>query len=102
LDLTLKMVALLRLMLPKINIAATTAMQVIDPYGREKAVMAGANIIMPNMTITEVRKNYQIYENKPGVKDDASVSKSKLEQNLKEMNIEIGWNEWGDSRAFKG
>ena len=100
LDLTLKMVAALRLLLPKINIAATTAMQVIDPYGREKAVKAGANIIMPNMTITEVRENYQIYENKPGIKDDAELSKSKLEENLRKMNIEIGWREWGDSKAF--
>ena len=101
LDLTLKMVAALRLLMPKINIAATTAMQVIDPYGREKAVMAGANIIMPNMTVTEVRENYQIYENKPGIKDDAELSKSKLEENLKKMGIEIGWREWGDSKAFE-
>lgn len=101
LDLTLKMVATLRLMMPKINIAATTAMQVIDPFGREKAVKCGANIIMPNMTITEVRANYQIYEGKPGIKDDAAISKSKLEHTLEEMGIEIGWSEWGDSKAFK-
>ena len=87
--------------MPKINIASTTALQVIDPFGREMGIMAGANIIMPNMTISEVRTNYQIYENKPGVKDDATVSKSKLEQNLASKGIEIGWDEWGDSRAFK-
>ncbi len=101
LSLSLKMVALLRHLMPDINIAATTAMQVIDPLGRERAVMAGANIIMPNMTITEVRKNYQIYENKPGIEDDAQISKSKLEDNLAKMGIEIGWGEWGDSKAFK-
>ena len=100
LDLTLKMVATLRMMMPKINIAATTAMQVIEPFGRERAVKSGANIIMPNMTISEVRANYQIYENKPGISDDAAVSKSKLEHNLLEMGIEIGWSEWGDSKAF--
>ncbi len=100
LDLTLKMVATLRMMMPKINIAATTAMQVIEPFGRERAVKSGANIIMPNMTISEVRANYQIYENKPGISDDAAISKSKLEHNLKEMGIEIGWSEWGDSKAF--
>jgi biotin synthase len=100
LTLTLIMVALLRHLMPKINIAATTAMQVIDPFGREKAVMAGANIIMPNMTISEVRKNYQIYENKPGIEDDAAISKGKLEENLEKMGIQIGWAEWGDSKAF--
>ena len=101
LDMTLKMIAALRLLLPKINIAATTAMQVIDPFGRERAVLAGANIIMPNITVTEVREDYQIYENKPGIKDDADISKSKLEENLDKMGIEIGWNEWGDSKAFR-
>ena len=100
LDLTLKMVATLRMMMPRINIAATTAMQVIEPFGRERAVKSGANIIMPNMTISEVRSNYQIYENKPGISDDAAISKSKLEHNLQEMGIDIGWNEWGDSKAF--
>ena len=75
-------------------------MQVVDPEGREKAVLAGANIIMPNMTITEVRESYQIYENKPGIKDDAAISKTKLEMNLEKNGIEIGWGEWGDSRAF--
>lgn len=101
LEISLKMVALLRLLMPKINIAATTAMQVIDPEGRDKAVLAGANIIMPNMTISEVRKNYQIYENKPGIKDDAAISKSKLEANLSKNGIEIGWSQWGDSKAFE-
>lgn len=100
LELSLKMVALLRILMPKINIAATTAMQVIDPEGRERAVLSGANIIMPNMTITQVRKNYQIYENKPGIEDDAAISKSKLEENLSKNGIAIGWSEWGDSKAF--
>lgn len=98
--LSLKMVALLRMLMPDINIAATTALQVIDPFGRERAVKAGANIIMPNVTIADVRSDYQIYENKPGVEDDAVVSKSKLEENLEKMKIPIGWSQWGDSLHF--
>lgn len=98
--LTFKMISILRLLVPDINIAATTAMQTIDPLGREKAVMAGANIIMPNMTINRVRKDYQIYENKPGIDEDADITKSRLVDNLKKANISIGWNEWGDSRHF--
>jgi len=101
-ELTLKMIAALRLLMPDINIAATTALQVIDPMGREKAVQAGANIIMPNMTTVEVRSQYQIYENKPGIYDDAEISKSKLEANLQQAGIEIGYNKWGDSKHFKG
>lgn len=98
LTLSLKMVALLRLLMPDINIAATTALQVLDPDGREKAIMAGANIIMPNMTISQVRSEYQIYDHKPGIEDDAAISKSKLEENLSKMKIPIGWSEWGDSK----
>jgi biotin synthase len=95
------MVALLRLLMPDINIAATTAMQTLHPEGREMAIMAGANVIMPNMTIQSVRSEYAIYENKPGVEDDAAISKSKLESFLGEKNIPIGWNQWGDSIRFR-
>jgi len=100
LELSLKMVAVLRLLIPDINIAATTALQVLHPEGREMAVMAGANIIMPNMTLPEFRPEYLIYEHKPGVNDDAEISKSKLEQNLNNAGISIGYDEWGDSRHF--
>ncbi|MDP3436174.1 MAG: [FeFe] hydrogenase H-cluster radical SAM maturase HydE [Bacteroidales bacterium] len=100
LDLSLKMVALLRHMMPKINIAATTSMQVIDPFGRERAVLAGANIIMPNITPSVIKSRNKNIEKMPEVKDDASESKSKLENSLARMGIEIGWNEWGDSKAF--
>ncbi|MDR0295389.1 MAG: [FeFe] hydrogenase H-cluster radical SAM maturase HydE [Prevotellaceae bacterium] len=100
LELALKMVATLRLLMPDINIAATTALQVLHPEGREMAVLAGANIIMPNMTLPEFRHNYLIYEHKPGVNDDAALSKSKLEENLQNAGITIGYGEWGDSQHF--
>jgi len=100
LELALKMVATLRLLMPDINIASTTALQVLHTEGREMAVLAGANIIMPNMTLPEHRPDYLIYEHKPGVSDDAAVSKSKLEQNLQNAGIPIGYGEWGDSQRF--
>ena len=100
LELSLKMIAVLRLLMPDINIAATTAMQVLHPEGREMAILSGANIIMPNITQTEFRTDYQIYEHKPGINDDAAISKSKLEQNLQNAGITIGYGEWGDSRHF--
>jgi len=100
LELSLKMVATLRLLMPDINIAATTALQVLHPEGREMAVLAGANIIMPNMTLPAHRPDYLIYEHKPGIDDDAALSKSKLEQNLHNAGISIGYGEWGDSRHF--
>ena len=100
LALSLKMVATLRLLMPDINIAATTALQVLHPEGREMAVLAGANIVMPNMTLPSFRPEYRIYDHKPGVNDDAALSKSKLEQNLRQAGIDIGYDEWGDSKHF--
>ncbi|MCL1973729.1 MAG: [FeFe] hydrogenase H-cluster radical SAM maturase HydE [Bacteroidetes bacterium] len=100
LAMSLKMIAILRLIMPDINIAATTALQALDPYGREKGVLAGANIIMPNMTMAKVRQNYRIYDLKPGLEEDAELSKSHLEENLAAMGIRIARNEWGDSLHF--
>lgn len=100
LELSVTMVALLRLLMPDINIAATTAMQAIDPFGREKAIMAGANVLMPNLTLAEVRDEYQIYQNKPGAGEDAAISSSITERRLREMKIPIGRDQWGDSIHF--
>jgi biotin synthase len=61
---TLKMIALTRLLLPKALIPATTALGSIAPDGREQGLMAGANVVMPNLTPTAVRKLYALYDNK--------------------------------------
>jgi biotin synthase len=62
--LTLKTLALIRLVLPKANIPATTAMGTIDPAGRQQALRIGANVIMPNFTPSRYREDYQLYDNK--------------------------------------
>ena len=100
-NLSLKMVALLRLMMPDINIAATTALQAIDPLGREKAVKAGANIIMPNITPGSYRNNYQLYNNKPCTNEEPEQCTGCLDARLALADSEIGYGEWGDSRHFK-
>lgn len=99
-DLSLKMIATLRLLMPDVNIAATTALQAIDPIGREKAVKVGANIIMPNLTPCEYRKEYQLYEGKPCLDEDASLCKNCLEARIEIAGSEIGYGEWGDSKHF--
>ncbi|NLB35337.1 MAG: [FeFe] hydrogenase H-cluster radical SAM maturase HydE, partial [Elusimicrobia bacterium] len=65
LNMTLNMTALLRILMPDINIVASTALQVVDPYGREKALKAGANVIMPLITPAKYRCHYSLYEGKP-------------------------------------
>ncbi len=99
-DLALKMVATLRLLMPDINIAAATALQAIDPAGREKALTIGANIIMPNLTPCEYRKEYQLYEDKPCLDEDAELCRNCLEARIELAGCEIGYGEWGDSKHF--
>lgn len=96
LELCIDMVARLRILMPHINIAATTALQVLDPDGREKALLAGANVIMPNMTETALRSSYSLYEGKQGVADDAASTRTKLLDNLARLGIPVGWNLRGD------
>ncbi|MCL3778880.1 [FeFe] hydrogenase H-cluster radical SAM maturase HydE [Prolixibacteraceae bacterium JC049] len=100
-DMALKMVAVLRLVMPDINIAAATALQAIDPAGREKAVTLGANVIMPNLTPTAYREEYRLYENKPCLDEDAEQCKNCLEARIHLAGDEIGYGEWGDSKHFK-
>lgn len=99
-DLALKMVAALRLLMPDINIAAATALQAIDPAGREKALKIGANVIMPNLTPCDFRKEYQLYEDKPCLDEDADLCRNCLEARIELAGGEIGYGEWGDSRHF--
>jgi biotin synthase len=100
-DMALKMIAVLRLMMKDINIAAATALQAIDPLGREKAVKVGANIIMPNITPGKFRNDYALYENKPCVDEEPSECKGCLDARLALANSEIGYGEWGDSKHFE-
>ena len=100
-DLALNMIAVLRLLMPDINIAAATALQAIDPTGREKALAIGANIIMPNLTPCEYRKEYLLYQDKPCLDEDAELCHNCLEARIELAGCEIGYGEWGDSKHFK-
>lgn len=99
-DLALKMIAVLRILMPDINIAAATALQAIDPAGREKAVAIGANVIMPNLTPMAHRKDYLLYEDKPCLDEDAELCKQCLVARIHLAGSEIGYGEWGDSKHF--
>lgn len=68
--LALKVMALTRIMLPDINIPATTAMETLNPNGRIIALQSGANVVMPNVTTTQYRDKYEIYPNKICINDN--------------------------------
>lgn len=101
LDLSLKMIAILRIMMPTINIAATTAMQTIDKMGREKALKVGANVIMPNITPGIYRNSYLLYENKPCTDENADDCSRCLEARVQMAGDEVAWDEWGDSLHYR-
>jgi|WetSurMetagenome_2_1015567.scaffolds.fasta_scaffold04825_5 biotin synthase len=99
-DLTLKMIAVIRIMMKDINIVAATALQAIDPIGREKAVKIGANILMPNITPGRYRDSYKLYDNKPCTDDSAEDCQSCLEARVSLADAEVVYGEWGDSKHY--
>jgi len=100
-SLSLLMIAVLRIIMKDINIAASTALQAIDPCGREHGLFAGANVIMPNITPLKYREEYILYNNKPGVNETADNYLNRLEKNIEGIGEEILYGEWGDSKHFK-
>jgi biotin synthase len=99
-DMSLKMIAVLRILMKDINIAAATALQAIDPVGREKGVKVGANIIMPNITPGRYRNDYALYQNKPCVDEEPENCVGCLDARIALSSSEIGYGEWGDSYHF--
>jgi biotin synthase len=84
---TLRMVALSRLLLPRALIPATTALGTISPLGREKGLMAGANVVMPNLSPREVRKLYALYDNKICTGDEAAECRLCMEGRIRNFGF---------------
>ena len=63
-EMTLKMIAIARILMPQVHLPATTALGTIDAQGRQKALRSGANVVMPNVTPNSFRRLYEIYPNK--------------------------------------
>lgn len=99
-ELSLKMIALCRIYLKDINIASTTALHALDPLGREKGILAGANVIMPNATSKSIKPKYQLYRGKPNLEDDAITGKLALEKSLKSIGEEVVYFKQGNSPHF--
>ena len=100
LTLGLKMIAVTRIVLKDINIAAATALQALEYTGREQGLKCGANVIMPNLTETEYRPKYQLYDNKPSTDENSAMCRGCLSGRIKGIGEEIGFNERGDSPHF--
>ncbi len=97
---TLYLLSLIRILEPTVLLPATTALGTIDPRGREKGILAGANVVMPNLSPTNVRKKYELYDNKICTGDEAAECRSCLSNRMKTIGCELvthrgdapGWN----------
>ena len=89
LELTLLLLSIVRLMLPRVLLPATTALGTIDPTGREQGVLAGANVVMPNLSPLNVRKKYMLYDNKISTGAEASSNIAELWQRMEAIGYEV-------------
>jgi len=88
LEQTLRMLGILRLMFPEVLLPATTALGTIDPRGREKGILAGANVIMPNLSPTAVRGKYLLYDGKICTGDEAAECRACLDGRIRSIGYE--------------
>ena len=86
---TLKLLSIIRLIHPKVLLPATTALGTIHPMGREKGILAGANVVMPNLSPVSVRKKYELYDNKICTGDEAAECKNCLQSRMEKIGYTI-------------
>lgn len=96
LSLSLKMIAITRLVLRNVNIASTTALQAIKDDGRELGLKFGANVVMPQLTPQEVRKEYMLYNGKPCIEESHGDCSSCLKKRVMSLGRVVSTNIWGD------
>lgn len=87
--LTLVLISLVRLMLPRVLLPATTALGTADGKGREKGILHGANVVMPNLSPTEHRADYSLYDNKICTGDEAAECIKCLSNRMKSIGYEV-------------
>ena len=93
-ELSLRVMAITRLLLPDINIPATTAMETLRENGQLIALQSGANVIMPNFTTSEHRKEYEIYPDKAGINNKEDENQKLIYDKIKSINRTIS-NSYG-------
>ena len=84
-------IAIVRLMLPKALLPSTTALATLHPSGRIEGILSGANVVMPNLSPSDVRAKYAIYENKASWGKEAAEGLSALESELNTIGYHIDY-----------
>lgn len=98
LEKTLLLLSILRIILPKANLPATTALGTVHPRGRELGIEAGANVVMPNLSPVKVRKKYELYNHKICTGEEAAECAVCLRKRIASVGYEVV-TERGDSVA---
>lgn len=88
-ELTLRLIGILRHLFPKALLPSTTALGTIHPQGRQLGMMAGANVVMPNLSPAHVRNKYELYDDKICTGDEAAESKAHLAEQMSLAGFEI-------------
>lgn len=88
-ELTCFLLSVIRLIYPPVLLPATTALGTIDPRGREKGILAGANVVMPNLSPVSVRKKYELYDNKICTGEESAQCKNCLNDRMRSIGYEI-------------
>lgn len=86
---TLHLLAVTRLLLPDVLLPATTALGTIDPLGREKGILAGANVVMPNLSPAGVREKYMLYDGKICTGDEAAECRKCMERRISSVGYRV-------------
>ena len=88
-ELTLLLLSVIRIMLPKVLLPATTALGTLDPRGRDKGFQTGANVVMPNLSPVKNRKQYELYDNKICTGEEAAECRGCLSRRARSVGYEI-------------
>lgn len=92
LDLTLMLLCILRMMHPEALIPSTTALASLHPQGREMGILSGCNVVMPNLSPSDTRKNYALYDNKASMGAEAAEGLHLLGERLAKIGYEIDFS----------
>ena len=88
-ELTCYLLSIIRLIHPPVLLPATTALGTIHPQGREMGILAGANVVMPNLSPVSIRKKYELYDNKICTGEESAQCKDCLSARMRSVGYEI-------------
>lgn len=89
LEMTLRLLSIIRLLHPHVLLPATTALGTIHPKGREKGILAGANVVMPNLSPVNVREKYRLYDNKICTGDEAAECRFCMQRRMESIGYQV-------------